>query len=168
MADDDKTNAPNTPGVDNSDVFAREKAVNDPPKSADPKSKKDKKAARSPVTVEVNEKTGAAKIVDDPGMSPEDAAAEIVGVIDAVYQGLVAVRGYDRIQLPDGQKAIDALSDPQAKQRLERAFVRLMKTSNMSLSPGAAVAIGMIGCYGLPIASMEMALFAAKKQAPTS
>lgn len=157
-----------TANQDTSDAFARASAPMqaDDPHDKATNSKKAKKAARSPVTVEVNEKTGAAKIVDDPGMSPEDAAAEIVGVINTLKDGLAKMRGYERIMLPSelgGGSAWDAMKDPEADKRLERAFVRLMKTSNAQISPGAAVAFGLIASVGLPVVSMEAALFQAKK-----
>lgn len=105
---------------------------------------------------------------EEPPMSAEDLAAEVVTMLDGVYEIMKSLRGYDRLSL-DGKTPITDVMGPDeaGKERLRKALTRLMKSAGATMSPGGAVAFGMITAYAMPIATMEFMKATAKKQGQT-
>lgn len=175
MSDDKKT--PRTPMIseedDPADAFARvppefvaAAAADDdkpPPPPRQNKGGAKKKGSSAPRSPAVESLAPTPK-GDDDGMDPFDAAEELVGMMDQLMGAIIAIRGHEKLAMPDGSLMIEhVLPDEKAKARMKKALARLMKSSGASLSPGAGCALTAFMCYGAPLVGLEIARASAKK-----
>jgi len=173
MPDDDKTAKPNPPTItadevlDPSDAFARVKVdpsdKSDNPKDQQKKSKDRKKKGDAPREPKIEKDPPPPE--DDDAMDPFDAAEEIIGLADNLFAAAAAIRGYDKIVLPNGEPMLPmVIADDKSKERLKKALARVMKSAGAVMSPGAALAFAAFGCYGAPIIGLEIARASATKK----
>ena len=161
-----------TETADPADAFKRAKPETAPPIDAKPARQRNRatraarETPRDPIVVEQKD-----AIDPDDVMTAEEAAEELVGMMDNVFAICVMIRGYDRliVESPDGSKQpmLPMLApDEKKKARLIKAVARVAKGNGVSMSPGLALGLAGFGCYGGPILAMEYALYAGKKAAP--